>query len=157
MPEKACNADSPRPLLGFTDPPEGATITTPQLEVFGRAGASADFKDWVLEYGLGTSPSSWPDLAQVNRPANQPEKLYTWDLEGIPNGPITLRLAVRSQRGGKAVVELHLNINLPTPTPTPTSTPTLTMTPTSTPTNTGTPTATATPTASETPTLNPPP
>ena len=157
MPDKVCTENSPRPALGFTDPPEGATITQLPLEIFGRAGATSDFKDWILEYGLGSSPGSWPDLAHVNNPANQPEKLFTWDLGGIPNGPITLRLAVRSQRGGKAVVELHLNVLLPTPTPTPTSTPTQTATPTITPTSTPTPTETPTATPSVTPTLNPPP
>jgi penicillin-binding protein 1C len=157
MPDRICTEDSPRPLLGFTDPPEGATITSLPLEIFGRAGATSEFKDWILEYGLGDDPRPWPDLAQVNHPANQPEKLYTWNLEGIPNGPITLRLSVSSQRGGKAIVQLHLNVLLPTPTPTPTSTSTQTLTPTSTPTPTPTPTVTATATPSETPTLNPPP
>jgi hypothetical protein len=157
IPDTVCGENSPRPILGFTDPPEGATITTSPLEIFGRAGATDEFRDWVLEYGLGSSPSSWPDLAIVGSPANQPEKLYTWDLEGLPNGPVTLRLAVRSERGGKAIVELHLNLLLPTPTATPTSTPTATATPTVTPTATATPTETPTPTSTQTPTLNPPP
>jgi penicillin-binding protein 1C len=157
MPESVCGEDSPRPIIGFTDPPEGATISASQLEIFGRAGATREFKDWVLEYGLGSSPSHWPDLAIVSRPADQPEKLYTWDLEGLPNGPITLRLAVRSVRGGKAVVALHLNLQLPTPTPTPTSTPTQTSTPTSSPTVTPTPTETATATQTDTPTATPTP
>ncbi len=157
MPDTVCDEDSPRPILGFTDPPEGATITTSPLEIFGRASATDEFKDWILEYDLGISSESSPDLAQVNRAVDEPEKLFSWDLAGIPNGPITLRLGVRSQRGGKAVVELHLNVALPTPTPTPTTTPTQTTTPTSTPTPTLTPTATSTVTPTETATLNPPP
>jgi penicillin-binding protein 1C len=157
MPDTVCGVDSPRPIIGFTDPPEGATIGASKLEIFGRAGATSEFKDWVLEYGLGSSPSHWPDLAVVKQSADQPEKLYTWDLEGLPNGPVTLRLAVRSQRGGKAIVELHLNLLLPTPTPTPTSTPTQTPTPTASPTVTPTPTETATATQTDTPTVTPTP
>ena len=157
LPDRVCDENSPRPLLGFTDPPDGATITGSPIEIFGRAGSTGEFKDWVLEYGVGSSPSQWPDLAHVSRPANEPEKLYTWDLDGLPNGPITLRLAVRSLRGGKAIVQLHLNLLLPTPTPTPTSTPTETITPTFTSTPTPTPTNTPTITPSATPTLNPPP
>jgi membrane peptidoglycan carboxypeptidase len=157
MPETICDENSPRPLLGFTDPPQGATISNSPLEIFGRAGATDEFKDWILEYGLGSSPNQWPDLAHVNRPADEPEKLYSWDLQGLPNGPITLRLAVRSQRGGKAIVELRLNLMLPTPTPTPTSTVTQTPTPSVTPTATPSATPTMTPTSTMTPTLNPPP
>jgi penicillin-binding protein 1C len=157
MPDTICDEDSPRPILGFTDPPEGATISSSPLEIFGRAGATDEFENWILEYGLGSSLSYWPDLANASNPANEPEKLYSWDLEGLPNGPVTLRLSTNSQRGGKAIVELHLNILLPTPTPTPTTTPTPTSTPTTTPTTTPTPTVTSTPTSTETPTLNPPP
>ncbi len=157
MPETICDENSPRPLLGFTDPPQGATISNSPLEIFGRAGATDEFKDWILEYGLGSSPNQWPDLAHVNRPADEPEKLYSWDLQGLPNGPITLRLAVRSQRGGKAIVVLRLNLMLPTPTPTPTSTVTQTPTPSVTPTATPSATPTMTPTSTMTPTLNPPP
>jgi penicillin-binding protein 1C len=157
MPDTVCGEDSPRPIIGFTDPPEGATITVPRLEIFGRAGATSEFKDWVLEYSLGSSLNYWPDLAVVKQPSDQPERLYTWDLDGLPNGPITLRLGVRSQRGGKATVELHLNLQIPSPTPTPTSTPTQTTTPTTSPTITPTPSETPTATQTGTPTLTPTP
>jgi penicillin-binding protein 1C len=157
MPDTVCGEDSPRPILGFTDPPDGATISNSPLEIFGRAGATSEFKDWILEYRMGSSQGFWPDLAHSNQPANEPERLYSWDLEGLPNGPVTLRLSTRSQRGGNAIVELNLNLLLPTPTPTPTNTPTQTTTPTSTPTATPTPTATLTLTPTASATLNPPP
>jgi penicillin-binding protein 1C len=44
MPDTICDEDSPRPILGFTDPPEGATISSSPLEIFGRAGATDEFK-----------------------------------------------------------------------------------------------------------------
>ena len=134
--------------MAFTAPGEGSAITSAPLSIFGRASAGSDFKDWVLEYGVGNDPDHWPDLAIGSSALQDPGRLIEWDLAGVPNGPITLRLTVRNTNGGKAGAELHLVINLPTPTPTPTST----STPTPTPTPTETPTPTLTPTPTETPT-----
>jgi len=151
IPKATCSEDSPRPILAFTDPPEGATITTSPVAIFARAAATSEFKDWILELGTGSQPRHWPDIASGREPLRQPGKLLDWDLRDVPNGPVTLRLTVRSERGGKASVDLHLNILLPTPTPTPTATPTQTPTPTPTP----TPTVTLTPIPSETPSPSP--
>ncbi len=151
IPKATCNADSPRPILAFTSPPEGATITTSPVAIFARAAATSEFKDWILELGTGSQPRHWPDIASGRDPLRQPGKLLDWDLQEVPNGQVTLRLTVRSERGGKASVDLHLNILLPTPTPTPTATPTQTLTPTATP----TPTVTLTPIPSTTPSPSP--
>ena len=150
IPDAVCSSDSPHPILAFTLPSEGATISTSPLEIFGQAAATDDFRDWILEYGVGSNPSYWPDIARSDSPIMQPERLINWDISELTNGPVTLRLAVRSKRGGVAFVELHLNILLPTPTPIPS--PTATATPTPTPTATTPPTATSTPTPTETPT-----
>ena len=151
IPKATCNADSPRPILAFTSPPEGATITTSPVAIFARAAATSEFKDWILELGTGSQPRHWPDIASGRDPLRQPGKLLYWDLQEVPIGQVTLRLTVRSERGGKASVDLHLNILLPTPTPTPTATPTQTLTPTATP----TPTVTLTPIPSTTPSPSP--
>jgi membrane peptidoglycan carboxypeptidase len=142
VPEATCGLDSPRPLLAITAPLQGSIISSGPISIIGRAAATDDFKDWILEYGVGNDPSNWPDIAHGDSPAEQPELLLEWDPANLPNGPFSLRLTVRSNSGGKASYRVHLNLNLPTPTPTPTATPT----PTSTPTSTATPTATATPT-----------
>ena len=142
VPETTCGPDSPRPLLVITAPLQGSIVSGGPLTIIGRAAATGEFKDWILEYGVGNDPSSWPDIAHGDLPAEQPEILLEWDPIGLPNGPFSLLLTVRSKSGGKASYRVHLNLNLPTPTPTPTSTPT----PTATPTQTPTPTATATPT-----------
>ncbi len=159
VPQETCGADSPRPIVGFTDPPDGTTVTTSPLVIFGKAAATDEFKDWILEYGIGDSPATWPDLIRRETPVEQPAKLLEWDLEGMPNGRITLRLTVRSKRGGKATVELNLVLAMPTPTPTPTATPTptLTPTPTNTPTPSLTPSVTPTPSKTPTPSLTPTP
>jgi penicillin-binding protein 1C len=149
IPTEACTADSPHPVVKITSPSEGTLITSAPLTIMGQAWAPSDFKDWVLEYGVGNNPDHWPDLKVGSTMLENPGKLVDWDLTGVPNGPITLRLTVRNTNSGKASAELHLVIQLPTPTPTatPTATPTLTPEPTSTP----TPTPTETPAPTETP------
>jgi penicillin-binding protein 1C len=161
--DKTCTRDSPRPIIEFTDPSEGSTVISGILSIFGRAAATANFNRWVLEYGLGYNPITWTRITRSETPHEQPDKLVDWDLSELPNGPVTLRLIVRSTKGGSAEVTLHLTIQLPTqtPTPTPTETPTPTLTPTSTSTNTPTwtpiPSATPSPTTSATATPSSPP
>jgi hypothetical protein len=151
IPEETCDATSPRPIVGFTDPPDGANITTSPVSIFGRASATGDFKDWVLEYALSEGQNTWPDIAHSREAINDASELVKWDISGVRNGPVILRLGVRSERGGKAVVELRINISLPTPTPTPTATPTSTPTPTQTNTSEPSSTPTVTPTPSPSP------
>jgi membrane peptidoglycan carboxypeptidase len=151
IPTKVCSAETPHPVVAFTSPNEGSVITTAPLSIFGQAWAPSDFKDWVLEYGIGSDPDHFPDLAIGSSALRDPGKLTDWDMLGIPNGPITLRLTVRNTNSGKAAAELHLILNLPTPTPTPTPTATFTATATLVPSSTPTPTETPTPTDTPTP------
>jgi hypothetical protein len=51
VPERECTEDDPHPLLQFTSPRDGDTITSSPLEIFGQAGATGDFDSWILEYG----------------------------------------------------------------------------------------------------------
>ena len=147
VPETICGPDSPRPLLGITAPLQGSIISGGPLPIIGLAAATDDFRDWILEYGVGNDPQNWPDIAHGEEPLEQPEILLEWDPSALPNGPISLRLTVRSKSGGKASYRVHLNLNLPTPTPTPTFTPTPTSTATPTATPSDVPTMTPTPTA----------
>jgi penicillin-binding protein 1C len=146
LPDDFCTADSPRPSVGITSPDNNAIITGDVVQIFGHASSTSEFKDWVLEYGIGDNPRNYPDIAHGDSEVDQPSLLAEWNLSNVPNGAVTLRLAVRSQRGGAATVTVRIVIQRPTPTPTmtPTVTPTPTEAPTSTPTQT--PTATATPT-----------
>jgi len=152
VPDKACTEDSPHAIVGFTLPSEGATVTDGPLEIFARASASKEFQDWVLEYGLGFDPDKWPDIANKDTDFLEPGKLVDWEMKGVPNGPVTLRLTIRGRQGGRAEARVHIVLNLPTPTPTLTSTPTITPTPTQTRTPTPTSTPSLTPTLSPTPT-----
>jgi penicillin-binding protein 1C len=152
IPQGVCTEETPRPVVGFTDPPPGTILSGGPVPLFGNAAAPGSFQDWVLEYGIGNDPTSWPDLARSETPFEQPGRLIDWDPMGLPNGPVTLRLTVRNPNGGKASALLHLILNLPAPTAT--QTPVPTPTPTLTPIPSSTPTATTAP--SETPTATPP-
>ena len=154
-PETTCSVSSGRPILGFTAPSEGSTITIGPLEIYGRADATSHFQEWRLEYGDGPEPGEWTELADSRSPHPDPAILYWWNISGLGNGLLTLRLQVFSDQGGKVETRLHINIGLPTVTPTPTPTFTATEPPTFTPTETATPAPTDTPTPTETPTETP--
>lgn len=149
-PPRDCRADDPRPFLAFTGLNENQTITTSPLDISARIDASADFKDWQLDYGLGAEPSEWVRLAEGNQPFSQPGTIYTWDLKDL-SGMVTLRLHMNSIRNTYAELRLHLVIQIPTVTPT--LTPTFTPTPTPTETPTPTPTGAPSPSPSPTPIL----
>ena len=157
VPKRKCTLEDPRPLLQFTSPRAGDKITQSPLEIFGQAGATADFESYRLEYGLGSKPVKWELLKKDGIPVNDSAKLFEWDLKEFPAGEITLRIILRSIHETYAELKMSLNLQVPTPTPTPT--PTFTPTPTYTPTltYTPTPTSTATPTETMTPSITPTP
>ncbi len=154
-PNRDCQADDPRPILAFTSPEDYETITSSPLDIYGMADATEGFDSVQLEYGRGEDPVEWKTLAKGKERINRPELLYSWDLEDIPEGVITLRLTVYSTEDTYAETLLHLNLQVPTPTPTstntPTQTPTFTPTPTMTPTKTPKPSKTPTQTNTSTP------
>jgi penicillin-binding protein 1C len=156
-PDRDCTISDSRPLLAFTAPTEGQTVTSNPLDIFGQADATSDFSVYRLEWGLGDKPEAWYLLERDTTPVKQPEKLTSWDVltetEGspIPSGLITLRLFLRSSRDTYAELFLHLTLGVPTATPSPSPTPT----PTETSTPTGAPTETPTPTPPVTVTPNP--
>jgi penicillin-binding protein 1C len=149
IPHETCTADSSRPLVSLTFPIEESIVTTSPIPIMGRAAATSNFKDWVLQYGLGPSPNSWVRIFHSEIPYEQSDHLIDWDPAEAGNGYITLRLVVRSTEGGNADDRIHFTIDLATPTPTVTPTETITLTPSETP----TPTITLTPTPSNTPTI----
>jgi penicillin-binding protein 1C len=159
VPDRACKADDPRPVLSFSGLSEGQVITNPSLDIYGTADATANFDYFKLDYGPGSDPHDWKTLVDNNHsPVKQADKIYTWDLTDVPSGEVTLRLYLHSTKGTYAEKRIHLMLQVPTPTPTPTRTPTATSTFTATPTSTNTPvppTRTPTPMPSNTPTLIP--
>jgi penicillin-binding protein 1C len=174
-PPRDCQVNDPHPIIEISLLTEGQTITTSPLDIFAKIDASADFKNYTLSYGLGDNPIDWKPLTENNQPVSQPTKIYSWGLNDVPQGVITLKFTINSIRGGYAERKIHLNLLVSTPTPTVTPTITITPTPTitatpsptqyatltATPTSTHTftPTETASPTISEMPTttFTPPP
>jgi len=154
VPDRKCNANDPRPNLQFVGLEDGQTIIQNSLDISIVADATGGFRSWRLEWGAGSDGGNLATLfGDINIPVSSPTKVYTWDLTGIPNGQITLRLYMQGDGDNYADKNIHLNLSVSTPTPTPTETPTLTPTQTPTPTSTETPT----PTSTETPTPPLPP
>ena len=157
-PPRECRADDPHPAIEFTSLSEGQTILVSPVDVFARVDASANFKDYSLRYGIGDSPTEWHTLAESSQIASQPAKIYTWNLNDITIGVVTLQLYMRSIADTYAEKLLRLNLQVATPTPTQTETftptPTFTVSPTSRPSLTPSLTVSPTPPVTGTP---PPP
>ena len=156
-PTANCTADSPHPLISFSNPAEGATLPPQSSQIAGQAGATADFDHYIIDYGLSADPQGWASLVgPTTNPINDTGLLANFDTTSFQSGVVTLRIIVFSKSGGSAEGRVHFSILRPTDTPqptatatsTPTTAPTATQTlvPTSTPTPTTPPTATATPT-----------
>lgn len=129
-PERECKEGDPRPhlALNLTD---GQLISSPALEIKGTAKADDEIEKWVLEFGLGENPDAWTLLNESDNPVDN-GTLHTWNLNGVPNGIVTLRLTLI---GKNADVDKRIRLNLSLPTPTvPPATPTFTPTPTLSPT-----------------------
>lgn len=155
VPERACRADDPRPIITLTGIAEGQNVTVSPLEIRGMITATQNFDYYRIDWGRGAEPINWNVLVDnVGTPQETPDLLHEWDLEEVEPGIVTLKIYVHSTEDTYAEKKITLNIQLPTPTPTETPTPTLTPTetPTSTITPTPTPTPTSTPTSTETPT-----
>jgi membrane peptidoglycan carboxypeptidase len=155
VPDRKCNANDPRPHLQFVGLVDGQTITQNSLDISIVADATSGFRSWRLEWGVTSSGNLTTLFGDINTPASSPTKVYTWDLTGLPDGQITLRLYMQGDGDGYADKNIHLNLVLPTPTPTPTETSTPTENPTATPSITPTPIPTETPTQSPSPTDTP--
>ncbi len=159
VPERECKADDPKAKIIFAGLSEGQIITTNPLDIYALVDATHNYRRMTLEYGRGSDPSSWEELAQFDRNFQDVDIIYTWDLfeEEIEPGDYTLRIRVESTEEGR-YAEKKITIRIQVATPTSTVTPTATITPTFTitPTTTQTPTATNTslpPTVTLTPTM----
>jgi penicillin-binding protein 1C len=150
-PERECRADDPHPILEFANLSDGQVISEESMQIRGAAGATADFDEWILEWGRGADPDRWHELANGHSPVNNPENLFRLNLDHDDNGTLTLRLRVLSEKGGYAEATVTIEIRLPTPTPPPTPVPSDTPTPTEIPTDTPPPTDTPVPSATDTP------
>jgi 1A family penicillin-binding protein len=152
VPDRPCTSNDPRPQLQIVGLQDGQTITQSSLDINIVATASSGFRSWRLDWSSSQNPGNWIKLiGDINTPIVNPYDVYTWNLTGMPNGQVTLRLYLQGAGSNYADQNIHLNLIVPTPTPLPTPTPWPTPTVTPSPLPTDTPTVTEVPTA--TPTL----
>ncbi|MEW5940310.1 MAG: transglycosylase domain-containing protein, partial [Chloroflexota bacterium] len=143
-PERECRQDDPHPLLQFTSPRDKQTVAEPELKIEGVADATAGFQAWALDFRPDRLFADWFQLEQSRQPVRG-GLLYDFDLGGVENGTVYLRLRLQGDNGAYAEKIIQLTILLPS-------------TPTAVPTDTSTPTATFPPPPTlPPPTLPPPP
>jgi membrane peptidoglycan carboxypeptidase len=153
-PERECNASDPRPVIEFSNLSNGTVVTDVNLPINGVVDVrNGGLRGWKLEYGPGQDPDQWTILAEGTNTFPTPTLIHTWNLEGVTDTQVTLRLQLSNGDEKYAERKVTITLNVPTPTPTETPTPTVTsFPPTDTPTPTGTPEA---PVPTETPTGSP--
>jgi penicillin-binding protein 1C len=152
--DRECKESDPRPEILFAGINEGQTISTSPIDIYALIRGGDLFKNYKLEYGLGTDPGDWKTLVDnSDKQYQQPELIYTWNVTDIATGTITLRITINSTNETSAEKKIHLNLQVPTATPTITPTPTQTATMTETQPPTSTATASAVEIPSNTATL----
>jgi len=157
-PERECRDSDPRPVLEFSNLNDSSVITDISLPINGIIDVrNGGFTGWQLEYGAGQDPSQWNLLTQGTNAIPSPGLIHTWNLQGITDNKVTLRIRLSNGEDNFAERRVTITLNLPTPTATATGTATPTQFPTDTPqpitaTPTETPTEFPTATGTETPT-----
>jgi penicillin-binding protein 1C len=126
-PERECSSTDPHPVLEFTNLKQNDSITKSPLNVRGMINVTnGGFSGWRLEYGKGNDPSEWTVLAQGTNKFENPDMIYSWDVENVQENNFTLRLYLMNGEDFYAERRVFLTLNLPTPTPEPTFTPSVT-------------------------------
>jgi penicillin-binding protein 1C len=137
-PERECSASDPRPLIEFSNLNHDTVVTDISLPINGVVDVkNGGLSGWRLEYGSGQDPDQWTVLAQGTNTFPSPSLIHTWDLQGVTDTQVTLRLYLSNGEEKYAERKVTITLNVPTPTPTVTPTPTETsIPPTATPTET---------------------
>jgi len=126
-PERECSESDPRPVLQFSNLNESSVIIDPSLPIQGVIDVkNGGFTGWRLEYGAGPDPDQWNMLAQGTNAFPDPALIHTWDLQGITDNKVTLRLYLSNGEDNYAERHVTITLNIPTPTSLPTMTPTVT-------------------------------
>src|SRR5215208_1518970 len=94
-PDRECSSTDPHPVIEFSDPKDGGTITQSPLPISGIIDVkNGGFTSWRLEYGVGADPSEWIVLVEGNNAFPQPGLIYTWDLKDITTDRVSLRITL---------------------------------------------------------------
>ncbi|NMB94929.1 MAG: penicillin-binding protein [Flexilinea flocculi] len=112
-PQKSCSPQDSEPTISFTNMVDGMQIQSPIQEVFGIVNASGGIQSFSLEFGKGRNPSEWFVITNgIRQPYVYPEKIGTWNLNGIENGDYTLRIYVTSPENTYAEKRVYVNVNI---------------------------------------------
>jgi hypothetical protein len=109
---------------------DGGTISENPFKIVGVIDATANFKEFKIDWGEGEKPNEWKTLVDWEKtPVRSAQEIYTWDLSGITAELVTVRIRMRSTVDTQVEKKFRLHLTVPTPTPTPTELPTPTPTP----------------------------
>jgi hypothetical protein len=126
-PDRECSESDPRPVLQFSNLNESSVIIDSSLPIQGVIDVkNGSFTGWRLEYGAGPNPEQWNTLAEGTNSFPNPSLIYTWNLQGITDNKVTLRLYLSNGEDHYAERRVTITLNIPTPTSLPTMTPTVT-------------------------------
>jgi flagellar hook assembly protein FlgD len=98
--------DKTAPVATITSPAAGATlsnVTNSGNASFNITGSSTDtnFSGWSLDYGAGSAPTTWTNLATGSAPVSS-GTFYTWPTLPITDGQYTIRLTSTDLAGNTA-------------------------------------------------------
>jgi len=97
----------PLPAAEITSPPDGSFVDGP-VTLIGTASGD-DFQQYVLEYGVGTAPSTWTQIGSARTDPVTAAPLGVWDPRELPEGDYTIRLSVTGAGGtSESQVVVHL-------------------------------------------------
>jgi penicillin-binding protein 1C len=129
-PDRECSGSDPQPVLQFSNLNDSSVIIDTSLPIQAVIDSkNGGFTGWQLQYGAGPDPEQWNTLAEGTSAAPNPTVIYTWNLQGITDNKVTLRLYLANGEDHYAERRVTITLNLPTPTLLPTMTPTVTQFP----------------------------
>jgi hypothetical protein len=102
-------------ILDTTSP--RASITSPSADTSVRGkivikGTASDenFKEYKVEYGQGTEPSSWTEITSSTSQVTD-DTLATWDTTALNDGSYTIRLTSMDLAGNSAQTQISLRVD----------------------------------------------
>ena len=78
-------------------------------ELYGRA-ESADFKNFSLEWGLGTEPTTWFELLSSDVPVSSEGLLGVWETRNLSDGIYTIRIVMQDKKFGIRQYQVPIKI-----------------------------------------------
>ena len=89
----------PAPLEALITMPTAATLSGVTSVAVQGAAAGPGFASWLLDYGVGTLPTTWTQIAGASTPVPAGGGITSWDISTLRDGVYTLRLTARNVSG----------------------------------------------------------